>query len=447
MKHLQHRDWSGVRKNTNRRTKKWYKLDLSANVYPTLQRKNYSSVYRISAIMSDKVNPELLQKALDRIMPRFPTFAVSIKKGIFWRYLEANNKPGPYVKADVANPCMPIRFKSTNRYLIRIFYYNNKISFEAFHSIADGTGAMSFFKTLLAQYLRMKENVSIPYTEGVLDPDSKPTPAEAEDAYIKYGHSEAVLKRRTAKAYVAGGTMEPFYTLNIISGICDVDKAKEVAKGYKLGRNITASLGEYLTAVLLQVLLDKQKEDNPIRKREVRVAVPVNLRQFFPSDTLRNFIVMLKPGVDPRMGEYTFEELLAAVHNYMQFYVNPHYLRAEINTNLSVQQNLFVRMIPLFIKDIVVRNAYRRVSDRQSSAGMTNLGIVKLPEKMKPYVERFEVLMGQPFSNRTNVAIATYNNLLTITFTSSIVETEIERRFFRELVNAGIPVKIESNRS
>ena len=65
---------------------------------------------------------------------------------------------------------------------------------------------------------------------------------------------------------------------------------------------------------------------------------------------------------------------------------------------------------------------------------------------MQPYVERFDVLMGQPFSARTNCAIVSYQNILTVNFTSSIKETDVERYFFRKLIQDGIPVKIETNR-
>lgn len=106
----------------------WYKLDLSAIVYPTLQRRDFSSVYRLSVVLKETVDPDLLQQALDQTLPRFPTYKVAIRKGVFWRYLEPNNRPGPYVKEDIKNPCMPMDFKSNNRYLIRVYYYRNRIA-------------------------------------------------------------------------------------------------------------------------------------------------------------------------------------------------------------------------------------------------------------------------------------------------------------------------------
>ena len=428
-----------MKKINHKRHKTWYKLDLSANVYPTLQRKNFSNVYRISLSLKENVQPDILQKALDLTLPRFPTFQVALRKGLFWRYLEANHRPGPFVREDIENPCMPMHFKANNRYLIRIYYYEKRISLEVFHSLSDGAGTLYFLKTLTAVYLRLLGH-EIPNGEGVLDITEKPDPEEFEDAYLRYASSKVGRPRSQGNAYRVRGTKEPFYTLNIICGVIPVDKLRAVSKGY--GVTVT----EYLNTVLLYALLQKQKCEKPFRERPVTLAMPVNLRSFFPSKTLRNFISMVYPSIDPRMGDYTFEEILVHVHNYMRYYINPKFLNADIVTNASVQQNPLIRIVPLFIKDFTVRKFYTNVQDGQSSAGLTNVGLTRLPMEMQPYVERFDVLMGQPFSARTNCAIISYRNILTVNFTSSIKETDIERYFFRKLVQDGVPVKIETNR-
>lgn len=424
-------------KNTDYRT--WYKLDLSANVYPTLQRKNFSNVYRISVTLKEQIQPEVLQQALDLTLCRFPTFQVALRKGLFWRYLEPNHRPGPFVQPDIENPCMPMHFKANNRYLIRIYYYEKRISLEVFHSLSDGTGALCFLKTMTAVYLRLL-GYDIPTGDGVLDIHEPPKPEEVEDAYIRYASSKVKNPRKQGGAYRVRGTKEPFYTLNIICGVIPVDKLRIVSKSY--GVTIT----EYLNAVLLYALLQKQKEEHPWREKPVKLAMPVNLRSFFPSETLRNFISMVYPSIDPRMGDYTFEEILSEVHHYMRYHINAKFLNADITTNAAVQQNPLIRIVPLFLKDFVVRRFYVHVQDGQSSAGLTNVGLIRLPDKMQPFAERFDVLMGQPFSARTNCAIVSYQNILTINFASSIKETDIERYFFCKLITDGIPVKIETNR-
>lgn len=418
----------------------WYKLDLSAIVYPTLQRRDFSSVYRLSVVLKDEIDPHLLQTALDRTLPRFPTYKVAIRKGLFWRYLEPNNRPGPYVTEDIKNPCMPMPFKGNNRYLIRVYYYGRRISLEAHHSLGDGTGGMCLLQTLTATYLGLLGHSVKP--EGfVLDIDSAPDPEELEDAYMRYANAQFCPPRPAEKTYRVRGTKEPFYTLNIIDGVLSVREVMAVAKRYH------ASITEYLNAVLLYALLQKQNADFHIRLRPVRIAMPVNLRRFFPSKTLRNFITMVYPSIDPRLGDYTFEEIVEHIHHYMRYYINDKFLRGDITTNAATQRNPLIRVVPLFIKDLVVRTFYTRVQDKNSSAGLTNMGALHVPSDMKPYIERFDIYMGQPFSSRTNCAIISYEDVLTINFASSIVEADVERYFFRRLVQDGIHVKIESNRN
>ncbi len=418
----------------------WYKLDLSATVYPTLQRRDFSSVYRLSVKLKDNVDPALLQRALDLTLPRFPTYKVAIRKGLFWRYLEPNSRPGPFVQEDIKNPCMPMHFKSNNRYLIRVYYYGSRISLEAHHCLGDGTGGMCLLQTLTSVYLGLLGHKITP-SGFVLKLDEDPDPGELEDAYMRYATAKVKPPRPSEKTYRIRGTKEPFYTLNIVDGVMSVSEVMKTARQY--GATIT----EYLNAVLLYALLQKQTAEFHLKYKPVRIAMPVNLRRFFPSKTLRNFITMVYPSIDPRLGEYSFEEIVTQVHNFMRYYINEKFLCGDITTNAATKHNFLIRIVPLFLKDLVVRTFYTRVQDKNSSAGLTNMGALKVPEDMKPYIERFDIYMGQPFSSRTNCAIISFEDILTVNFASSIVESDVERYFFRKLVQDGIHVKIESNRS
>ena len=133
---------------------------------------------------------------------------------------------------------------------------------------------------------------------------------------------------------------------------------------------------------------------------------------------MRNFISMVYPSIDPRMGDYTFEDIITQVHHYMRYYLNNKFLNADITTNAATQRHPVIRTVPLFIKDLFVRQFYIRIQDKQSSAGLTNLGVIDVPPEMAPFVDHF-----------------------------SIVETDIERLFFCKLVEDQVPVTIRSNRS
>lgn len=426
-------------KNREKEDREWYRLDLSAIVYPTLQRQDFSSIYRLSALMKEKVDPDILQQAVDRALPRFPSYKVAIRTGVFWRYLEYNRRPGPFVQEDIKNPCMPLPFKTNNRYLIRVYYYGRRISLEVHHCLGDGNGGMCVFHTILAEYLRLcGHSISSGYL--VKDISEQPDPEETEDAYVRYANARVRPPRPMEKVYRIRGTAEPFYTLNMIIGIISAKEIYDVAKKYD------ASVTEYINAVLLYALLQKQEQDGYYKKLPVSLAMPVNLRRFFPSKTLRNFITMVYPSIDPRLGEYSFQDIITQVHHYMRYYINDKFLRGDITTNAATQQNLFIRIVPLFIKDKVVSHFYKLVQDKNSTAGLTNMGILKVPEEMEEHIERFDICMGQPFSKRTNCSIITFKDKLTITFASAIKESDVERYFFRFLIKDGVHVKIETNR-
>ena len=219
----------------------WYKLDNAAMMYSAIQKENYSAIYRFSAVMTELVDPEALQRAIDKTLPRFPGFRVRIKRGAFWYYFEPNGAPGPFVKEDMKNPCQPVRFGEDDGWLIRFFYYGHRISLEVFHALADGAGSLTLLRTLLAVYLRELGH-DIPNTDGVLDIDEPPPREEQEDAYFRYAKSRVRKGMGDRRAYQGNGTPEPFYTLNVTMGLVPLDKLRETAHGYG------ASVTEYLAA-------------------------------------------------------------------------------------------------------------------------------------------------------------------------------------------------------
>ena len=208
---------------------RWYRLDNAGILYSALQKEEYSAIYRFSALMTEPVRPDALQRAIDRCMPRFPSFAVRIRRGFFWYYLEPNRAPGPFVKEDVSDPCQPVRFREDNGWLVRFYYYRSRISIEVFHALSDGGGAMVFFRTLLAEYLR-QTGVDVPPGNGVLDLDEPPCPEELEDAYARYAGHHALGLRRMPKAYPNTGTPEPFYTFHVTMGFVPLAKLRERAR-------------------------------------------------------------------------------------------------------------------------------------------------------------------------------------------------------------------------
>lgn len=417
----------------------WFRLDNAAVMYSAIQRENYSAIYRFSAVMTDLVDPAALQRAIDRTMPRFPSFRVRIKRGFFWYYFEPNDAPGPFLKEDMRNPCQPVRFQEDDGWLIRFFYYGHRISLEVFHALADGAGSLTLFRTLLAVYLRELGH-AVPNTHGVLDVTAPPTREEQEDAYLRYARSRVRRGMGERKAYQATGTPEPFYTLNVTMGLVPLDKLKEVARGYGV------SLTEYLAAVLIESLMARQRREGRRRELPVALAVPINLRPWFPSDTLRNFILTVRPVIDPELGEYTFPEIAAQVHHHMRLHINRQEMEAVITRNVMLQKNRLLQLVPGPLKNLGMDLSYKVAGSRPYSATYTNPGAFAVPPEMEPHIRRMEVILGQSYTPRVNCASISYGNLMEITFAGTVKESDVERDFFRHLVGEGLHVQVISNR-
>jgi len=280
---------------------------------------------------------------------------------------------------------------------------------------------------------------AIPPTHGVLDCSEPPKPEELEDDFFKYANLKASASRKESKAFHLEGTDLPPHSLNIITGQIPLDKILAEAKKYKV------SLTEYLVGVYLYVLVNIQKSTGCKRPRPVKICVPVNMRRFYNSTTLRNFASYVNPGIDPRYGEYAFEEIVMLVHHYMRYETTEKHLNARLASNVKAERNLLMRIVPLFIKNWTLSLVYKFVGESRFTSTLSNLGAIDLPEEMKPHVEYFDFLLGPPRFNKIGCAVNSFGGLLCINFTRIIEETTAEREFFRFLVRSGIPVKIFSN--
>ena len=102
------------------------------------------------------------------------------------------------------------------------------------------------------------------------------------------------------------------------------------------------------------------------------LAIPINLRPWFPSETLRNFILTMRPVVDPSLGEYTLEEIVSLVHHSMRLHANRQEMRAKLTGNVRFTKNKFLQIVPLVLKNPVMSFSYKLVGVRPYSGTYTN---------------------------------------------------------------------------
>lgn len=418
---------------------RWMRLDNAAKIYPASRSSTWSSVFRLSATLKEPIDTAVMENALDITVRRFPSICVRLRKGLFWYYLE-QLPHAPKFTQEGSFPLMPMTKQDVRTCAFRVIVYENRLAVEFFHSLTDGTGGMVFLKTLLAEYIQQKYGIEIHAGNGVLGRLDQPSAEELEDSFLKYAGT-VTANRRESNAWKPSGTPEPDGYHNLL---CVQLQAKAVlSAAHEQGVSVTS----YLTAAMLQALLELQKEKIPNRsfRRPVRVQLPVNLRRLFPSNTLRNFAYFTTPGVDPRLGDYSFAELCKLVHHHMGSEVTAKKMGTEITSNVSTERNLLVRAMPLFLKNIAMKTAFLIIGESKMCLCMSNLGVVTLPEEMLPFVERMDFILAPQASAPHNCGLLSFGDTLYINFIRNIREPELEAHFCEVLRQQGLRVTVESN--
>ena len=421
------------------RSLRWMKLDNAAKIYPAAKRRNWNNFFRISATLTEPVDVAVLRSALDVTARRFPSIAVRLRRGMFWYYLE-QIPHSPAIQEEKSCPLAHVPFHEVRQCAFRVLVYHNRFAVEFFHALTDGTGGLTFFKTLLAEYLSQKYGLTIPAGDGVLGRLEEPDAEELEDSFLRYaGNIKA--SRKEATAWHLTGTPEKDGFKDLVTLMIPAPALKECAKAH--GVTVT----ELLCAAMMQAICQLQAEKVPQRSRRkpVKVLLPVNLRNLFPSKTLRNFASYITPEVDPRMGDYTFDEICAAVHHRMGLENNPQTMRAKFAANVASEQSPLLRVMPLFIKNLAMKAVFDTVGECKSCLCLSNLGVVRLPEVMAPYVARMDFIIGVQAKAPHNCGVLTWNDTVYINCIRSIREPELELHFYRVLHQLGLPVKVESN--
>lgn len=419
--------------------KKWYRLDTAALIFPAIARKDWSNAFRVSASLTEDVDPKILQQATDDMRKRFPSFFVTLHKGFFWYYLEESREKVK-VRSDYAYPLTFMSRHELRHNCMRVLYYKNRIAVEFFHVLSDGRGGSVFVSNLAARYLELKYGVEIPQGELIRDLTQEPPEEELEDSFFKNA-AEVAADRKETRSYLLHGHREAEGFKTLTTGIVDTQSLLDAAHAYKV--TVTA----LLAAVMAQSIIDMQAlEKSRKRQRPVKITIPVDLRRLYRSRTLRNFSLVLNVGVDPRFGDYTTEELSRTIYHQLCAYATPQHMAGMIAANVQPQQLTILRLAPVGIKDFVMNQVYRRSGESGGCLNISNLTSLRLPEEMKPFVERMEFIIGPQRSYPNNCSVLSYGGKTYINMIRNIRESGLEQRFFARLVEMGIAVEIESNR-
>lgn len=413
---------------------RWDKLDNTAHLFPVIAGESMSNVYRICVTLTELIQPELLQQALDIVLPKFDGFNLRLRQGVFWYYFEENGKPAPKVKEETTFPCRYIHHNRNNSYMFRVTYYKYRINLEVFHVLTDGMGGINFLKELTYQYLRLVH----PELKGKKgDALTSSTSLNREDSFLKNYRKSSEKGYQTKKAYLVKGERLSPGELGIMHGYMQIPELKEVCHRYGV------SINEYLVAVFIWSVY-KECMHGMASDKPIRVAVPVNLRPYFNSITTKNFFVMVSAEFHPVKEEYTFEEIVASVKSSLKQQIQKENLEKLFSYNVSNEKILIARAAPLLIKNIAMRMVYTK-SALANTSTITNIGNISVDDAYQPYVEMFHSCLAMSKGQHIKGNICSYGSTLVFSFSYDLADPSVQRGFFRKIADDGMHVEIESN--
>ena len=412
-----------------KRQSRWRKLDNAAQAFPAATGKKDSRVFRFYCVLKERIDADILQKALDLTMEKYPVFRFVLRKGLFWFYMEPRELPALVRKED-RPPCSRIYVPDQKRLLFEVTYYKNRINLEVFHGLTDGTGAMQFLKELVRNYLILTyPDASFPETdigEELTESDYE------EDSFSQYYTGRKSRAGKSRKAYQLKGERLEQSEMQITELILSASEVHRKAKEY--GVSVTA----YLAAVFLYAIYEEVPKSR--LKRPVSLMIPVNLRNFFPSGSMTNFWSWIETAFDFRENT-KLEDVIRKMKEMFGKDSVEKEISGRMNELVRLEKNPFLRAVPLEIKNLFLL-AGTTLGGRSVTAVYSNMGRLQMADEYEDYIERFGFFAS---TDKMQMCSCSYGDTMVLGITSKIIDPNICRNFIGILKQDGIECHMEEN--
>ena len=411
----------------------WRRLDNSAKIFPIASSKKYSSVFRLSAVLKEKINKETLKKAVDKVLENLPSFKVKLKKGAFWYYFEDNNKE-IIIEEEKDYPCKYIEPSTNNDYLFKVTYFENKINLDIFHSLTDGNSGIVFLREIVYTYIELAHPENFSKKLRLERKLSNNT----EDDYLKNYDKKSKGGRGGKKAYALKGKILPLAAIGVTHVNINLKDLKEKAK--EKGVTVT----QYLTAVIIYAIYNSNyKKYNG--KRPIKVCIPVDLRKYFKSETVSNFFsyITVQADMNAKMLQ-SFDGMLKFVKQDFEKMLTKEEISKTMSANVKLGNNIFIKTIPLFLKLIIVKLSYIEIR-KYTTTTFSNIGRIGIIGEYQKYIDKFLMLIAPESVEKIKCSSCSFENNLVFTFTSTLQGTKVEEEFCKKLKEEGISITVEGN--
>lgn len=406
----------------------WRSLDNAAKLFSAASSPKDTRVFRFYCELKEEVKEEILQEALNQTIQKYPVFLSVMRKGLFWHYLE-KSELRPVVREEYKEPCSSLYVRDKKTLLFEVTYYEKRINFEVFHALTDGTGATEFLRELVKNYLYLIHEEDLEPVE--LSNQYLTVKDQEDDSFSRYYDPDFPRKKKKkirAVQIKKGG--KGYEELQINEASMSVKELLGIAREKKV------SMSVLLTAAFICAIHEEMSRMQ--EKKPVILMVPVNLRKIFPSDSMLNFFGYIEPGYQFGGGKDSFEDVLEAVKLYFQENLSKEHMAGRMNELIAIEKHKILKWAPLELKNRCIC-AGAKMAEQEVTAVLSNMSVVKMPEDYAQYIEKFGVYTS---TNRTELCICSFQDTLSLGFTSRYDSTNIQRNFYRILKELGASVKV-----
>lgn len=408
----------------------WFPLDDAAKIYPLSMAHDRMAIFRLSVYLKEDIIPEILQMALNFTIKRFPTFATTLKKGFFWHYLDTTKRRFK-VEKECDVPSQPIKVSVSGSQSFRVKYYKNRISIEFFHVLTDGTGGLAFITSLTAEYLKLL-GVNMPKNDLILDINDELSKEEYENAFKNVPDAPSASGFIDKMAVQMDGKLSKVKPCKIIHFKMNSNDLKSASKKYD------ATITSYLLALMF--IAGKSATDK--LNGDISIQVPVNMRKYYPSKTLRNFSMYC--GIRLEIDKITsIEDIITEITKQLEEKASKEEMSKMVTS--AKKMTSLLKYIPLSIKAPIAKIVYGFLGDKIFSNTLSNLGVVKLPEELANQIESMDFILGTAITNRAGCSVVTVNNTTTFSISKMTVDPTFEEKFYELLQKDNINVSVEGS--
>lgn len=198
----------------------------------------------------------------------------------------------------------------------------------------------------------------------------------------------------------------------------------------------------FLTALLLAFMTEAAHAASDESRGDISIQVPVNMRKFCPSKTLRNFSMYCSVRT-PWAEAGGAERLLPDITRQLSERASETAMRGMLASTAEMVRLL--GRVPLAVKRPAARIAYGFLGERAFTSTLSNLGAAKLPPEVEAHVEKLDFVLGTGERARAACAMVTLKGLALLSVTKLTDDKTFETRLLSLLEGAGVPVKLRGS--